>query len=222
MRCSGLLDWIGSLPVGDRDAALEERLGIAAPRPSSDAPGEHLIGYHASGVSAIVRALLEVPVTEEDVLVDLGSGLGKVVLLARLLTGATARGIELQPGLVDRAREAAARAGVEVRFARGDVRDADIGDGSVFFLYAPFTGPVLTDVVRRLHDVARRRAIVVCTLGIDLERDAPWLVRRPVDSFWLAVYDGALPGVPARAPRQAALGRAAEAIAFERELSEAR
>jgi SAM-dependent methyltransferase len=211
------LDWIAALPAASRDSAVDARLGIGMPPPSCASPGEHLIGYHASGVSTIVRALLEVPVTADDILVDLGSGLGRVVLLARLLTGATARGIELQPSLVERAREAAARVDADVQFARADVRDADIGDGTVFFLYTPFTGPVLAEVARRLHDVACRRAIVVCALGIDLDRDAPWLVRRPIDSFWLTVYDSAVPGVPARSRRYAALGRAAVAIAFERE-----
>src|ERR1700679_2728882 len=111
---SELLTWLASLPSRDRDVALEERLGIAdtglgASPADPLTPGEDLIGYHPSGVAAILCALAEAPVTRDDVLVDLGSGLGKVVLLTALLTGATARGVELQPALVGRARLAAAR-----------------------------------------------------------------------------------------------------------------
>jgi hypothetical protein len=213
-----LLEWLASLPPAERDAAVERRLGIAEGSHAS-APGEHLIGYHASGVAPIVRFLIEAPVSRDDVVVDLGAGLGKVVLLTRVLAGATARGIELQPALVKRARDAAVQCGVEgVSFLEGDAREADLDDGTVFFLYLPFTGPVLAQVMGRLRAISLRRAIVVCSLGVDVEREAPWLVRRPLESFWLAIYDSVHPGVPARPPRERLLplGRAAETVAFER------
>jgi hypothetical protein len=215
MRAASLLAWLASLPPSERDAAVEEHLGLADAAPPSTPPGEDLIGYHASGVAPIVRMLLEVPVVAGDVLVDLGAGLGKVVLLTRLLTGATARGIELQPALVDRAREAAAKLGVDVSFTQGDARHVDLDGGTVFFLYLPFTGPALADVVARLRTVASRRAIVVCALGVELDREAPWLVRRPVDSFWLTIYDSAVPGVLPRPRRERSpeLGHDAERIA---------
>ncbi len=191
MRGAELLAWLSALPLDERDAAVEARLGLAAPPPDCDAPpGEHLIGYHASGVAPILQALTEVPVGSDDVVVDLGSGLGKVVLLAHLVTGATARGIEIQSALVDRSRATAARLGVDVVFTHADVRDADLDDGTVFFLYAPFTGPVLAEIVCRLHAIARQREIVVCALGVDLDRvKGSALVARPIDSFWLTIYD---------------------------------
>ena len=188
-----LLRWLATLPPGERDRAIEERLGIVADPRSEVPPGDDLIGYHPSGVESIVRALAEVPVTERDVFVDLGAGLGKVVLLAALLTGAKARGVEIQPALVAHAREAAAGLGLDVRFDVGDAREADLHDGTVFFLYLPFVGGALSAVLDRLREVAERRAIVVCALGVDLDR-AHWLARREVDEFWLAVYDSIVPG----------------------------
>jgi SAM-dependent methyltransferase len=215
------LAWLASIPPAARDAAVDEYLGIAAPAPSSASPGEHLIGYHPSGVASIVRALIEAPVRVDDVVIDLGAGLGKVVLLAHLLTGATTRGIELQPALVERAREAARRLGASARFTHADVRDADLDDGTVFFLYLPFTGPALTRVLQRLHAIAKRRAIVVCSLGLDLDREASWLVRRPIDSFWLALYDSSVPrarrrSLPGLSPLAACF---TDAIALERPLA---
>ncbi|HZU82088.1 MAG TPA: methyltransferase domain-containing protein [Polyangiaceae bacterium] len=212
-----LLTWLASLPPSRRDVAIEERLGIAA-HPSDRPPGEHLIGYHASGVAPLVRTVLEVPVVADDVVVDLGAGLGKVVLLVRLLTGASVRGIELQPALVRRARQAAARLAVDVAFIEGDAREADLDVGTVFFLYLPFTGPVLSEVLRRLRRVACRHAIVVCSLGLDLHAEAPWLSRRAIDSFWLTIYDSISPDVPPRPRRGGSLpwNRAAEVVAFER------
>jgi SAM-dependent methyltransferase len=211
------LAWVASLPPDTRDAEVETHFGIRAPVPASSPPGDHLIGYHASGVAPILHALLEVPVTADDTVIDLGAGLGKVAFLARLLTSATVRGIEIQPTLVHRARAAATRLGLDVKFAQADARTAAIEDGSVFFLYVPFTGPVLEEVVRRVENVARRHAIVVCALGIDLDREANWLVRRQIDSFWLAIYDSVVPGVPPRsANRRSVLGDQAVTIACER------
>ncbi|HEY2404778.1 MAG TPA: class I SAM-dependent methyltransferase [Polyangiaceae bacterium] len=217
MQARDLLARLAGLPPSERDAACEELLGIRE-QPSVAPPGEHLIGYHASGVASIVRLLLEVPVAEDDVVIDLGSGLGKVVLLAKLLTGATARGVELQEALAARARLAAMSCGLDVRFVCADARHAALDDGTVFFLYLPFTGLVLLEVLARLRTVAARRTIVVCTLGLDLAREAPWLVRRDGESFWLDIYDSAEANVAPRTPRPKAtwLAAHAEIVAFER------
>ena len=212
-----LLDWLASLPPNERDTAVEEYLQISGPLPSSAPPGEHLIGYHASGVAAIVRALVGVPVTSDDVVIDLGAGLGKVVMLAHLLTGATARGIEIQPALVDRANAAASRLGIDVRVTEADARSANLADGTVFFLYAPFERPVLSHVLRRLRAVAAQKPIVVCGLGIELDRDASWLSPRRTDTFWLTIYDSVVPGVPPRTPRfGSTLEGSCDAVVFER------
>src|SRR4051812_42541976 len=52
-----LLPWLASLPPGARDRAVEEYLGIGGPAPPDAPAGEHLVGYHPSGVAAIVQAL---------------------------------------------------------------------------------------------------------------------------------------------------------------------
>jgi hypothetical protein len=219
MTAPDLLAWLTSLPPSTRDKAIEEHLGIVAPLLSVSPPGEHLIGYHPSGVAPIVHALAEVPVSADDVLVDLGAGLGKVVLLARLLTGATARGIEREAALVTRARRAAAQLDLDVDFTLADAREADLLDGTIFFLYTPFTGPVLAEVLSRLRTIAERRQIVVCALGMDLGRHASWLVRRPIDAFWLTIYDSVVPGAVPRAPRgPSPLEPWADIIACERSL----
>lgn len=187
------LDELAALPPGALDAAVDAWLGpLAAPPEAAAPPGEHLIGHHASGAAAIVRALREAPVGPGDTFVDLGAGDGRVALLAHLLTGARAIGVELQPALVAAARAAAARLGVAhaVRFEHADARHAAAIDaGTVFYLYAPFTGPVLDAVLARLAAVAAARRLTVCALGVDLDHRAPWLRRRPLDDFWLAIHD---------------------------------
>jgi hypothetical protein len=213
-----LLDWLAGLPPHSRDQAVERYFGFPSARDRSKPPGEHLIGYHPSALSAIVRLLFEVPVTRDDWFFDLGAGLGKAVLLAHLLTGARSHGVELQPELCEAACASAARLGLgdRVTFEQGDARAVALGTGTVFFLYSPFDGPVLDLVLERLHIVARRREIVVAALGLDLAHRARWLSPRPTDAFWLTIYDSRVDGVPPRIPRQSELSRrAARAVALE-------
>jgi len=213
LRGAQLLELLASQPPDQRDLFCEQLLGVAhAPLVAPELAGD-LIDYHPSGVDPIVRAVLEVPLTPDDVLVDLGAGLGKVVMLANLLSGAPARGLEVQPELVAAARERAeALALTGVRFEAADVRAADLSGGSVFFLYLPFVGAALERAMRTLYGVASHKAIVLCALGVDLAR-FEWLVPREPSSFWLSVYDSRVQGVRARPPPvQSSLWKFAQAL----------
>lgn len=72
-----------------------------------------------------------------DVLYDLGSGDGRLVIAAAARFGARAVGIELDPALVAQSTVSAARAGVadRVRFLRQDLFAADFGEATVITLY---------------------------------------------------------------------------------------
>jgi hypothetical protein len=218
---NALLEWLAALSPDSRDAAIERYFGFSTVGKPSAPPGEHLIGYHASAVSAIVRVLIEVPVTSVDDFVDLGAGLGKAVLLAHLLTGARSRGVEVQADLCREARAAAARLGIadHATFDHEDARSANLASGTVFFLYSPFEGPVLDLVLDRLRVEAEGRSIVVAAHGLDLTQRARWLLPRPTDSFWLTIYDSSRGGVASRLPWRSELSRrTACAVAFEQTL----
>lgn len=206
-----LIDWIAAHPVAERDAAVERWLGIAE-TPVAVAPlCDDGIGYHPSGVAAIVDALREARVGPDDVFVDLGAGTGKVAMLTHLLTGARVHGIEVQPDLVERARHLAAQHGLDrVTFACADAREADLHEGTVFYLYLPFTGRTLATVMARLRVEARHRPIRVCALGMELHA-CDWLTPRAGTAFWLTVYESAM--LP-RAPLD--LGPHADDVANER------
>lgn len=130
----------------------------------------------------MVAALIETGADQEDVFVDLGCGLGKVTALARLISGARVRGIELQQELISRAPKLE---GVE--YFHGDVRDAPLDDGTIFYLYNPFSGDVLAQVLSRLRSIALKRVITICTLGLSLNED--WLEERAFEHFWLQIFD---------------------------------
>jgi SAM-dependent methyltransferase len=76
-------------------------------------------------------------VTSDDVVYDLGSGDGRVVVIAAQTYGARGVGIEIQPRLVDIARGVAAAGAVadKVTFIEGDLFTADISHATVVTLW---------------------------------------------------------------------------------------
>jgi hypothetical protein len=186
LRGAALLDAIASVPPGAREAWVDALLGtehlppdVALPRGS--------VPYLPCGVDDIVAFVRELPLREEDVLVDLGSGLGRVAMLAHLLTGARAHGVEIQGHLVELANRRTAALGLDrVTFEHADVREAEL-DGTVFFLYAPFNGEMLAHVLQRLEALGQRRRFAVVTVGMELR--VPWLVPRPSSHVALTIHD---------------------------------
>jgi SAM-dependent methyltransferase len=197
LRGAALLALLLSVPFRDRDAWIDALLGFGElPADSPDLPPGS-VPYLPSGVEEIVAMVLELPLQPDDELVDLGSGLGRVVILAHLLSGARARGVEIQEHLVAAARTRCAELALSaVSFVHANAADSEL-DGSVFFLYAPFNGAMLRRALDRLEDVARRRPIVLCAVGLELE-GVPWLRRRNTSVVSLTLYESHVPGVPRR------------------------
>jgi len=197
LRGAALLDRLLSVPFGERDVWTDELLGLEEPAPDVPDLPRGSVPYLPCGVDEILAFVRDVPLRPDDELADLGSGLGRVAILAHLLSGARARGIEIQEHLVRSARSVCAALALDrVSFVHGDAAEAAL-DGSVFFLYAPFNGPLLSAVLRRLEDVARRRGVVVGTVGIELH-GLDWLCRRESSHVSLALYDSCVSGVTRR------------------------
>jgi SAM-dependent methyltransferase len=76
-------------------------------------------------------------VTSNDLVYDLGSGDGRLVIAAAQLFGARAVGVELDANLVQNSREAAVRAGVadRVTFVWGDLFQVDLRPATAVMLY---------------------------------------------------------------------------------------
>jgi SAM-dependent methyltransferase len=96
----------------------------------------------------IAEAMLNLAaVTKNDVVYDLGSGDGRLPILAAQLHGARGVGIEIDPKLVALSQSNAKEAGVEdrVSFVEGDLFTADISAATVVTLY------LSTSVLRQLE-----------------------------------------------------------------------
>jgi len=76
-------------------------------------------------------------VTSRDIVYDLGSGEGDIVIRAAQRFGARGVGIELRPELIEKARQKARQANVahKVRFIRADFFYTDIREATVVTLF---------------------------------------------------------------------------------------
>ena len=86
----------------------------------------------------VVSAMLEVAqVQKSDVLYDLGSGDGRIVIAAAKKHGTRGTGIDLDPARIEESRTAARKAGVtdKVEFRQADLFETDLRKASVVTLY---------------------------------------------------------------------------------------
>jgi tRNA/tmRNA/rRNA uracil-C5-methylase (TrmA/RlmC/RlmD family) len=149
-----------------RDEVLSGILQLREPSQTNPRPAREMVFYQPTPVRHILRLLEISALSETDVFVDLGSGLGHVSLLVSMLAGVQSLGIEVEAAYVASAQECAQRLHQSrVRFIHGDARTAKLSVGSVFYLYSPFIGSILMDVLRRLRRESTMRPIRICTLG---------------------------------------------------------
>ena len=135
---------------------------LPAPRPAGQGGGPSASGQAPSRQpdifftptwEPVVHAMLRLAdVGPDDVVYDLGSGDGRIVILAAQRYGARGVGIEIQPRLVAISRSVAEQAGVaeRVTFLEGDLFTADISAATVVTLF------LSTTVNRELEPKLRR------------------------------------------------------------------
>ena len=148
------------------DEIVSGVLPLRGPREAGLLQSPEMTAYQPTPVRHILDLIATCRFGSDDVLVDLGSGLGHVPLLVSILTGIRTLGVEIQPDYAASAQEAAQRLGLSrVRFAPEDARMTDLTRGTVFYMFSPFTGSILTDVLCGLRKQSRERQIRVCSLG---------------------------------------------------------
>ena len=160
----------------------------AAPARAPDVPYE-------PSPPAVVRAMLDLAgVRASDVVYDLGSGDGRIVIAAARDFGARAVGIDIDPKRIAESNANAREAGVEarVRFLQGDLFTSDFSDATVVTLFLwPHVNMKLrpqllrlkpgTRIVSHVHDLgdwAPDRTIKVRADGESRERTIYlWVVK---------------------------------------------
>jgi SAM-dependent methyltransferase len=134
---------------------------------------EHRVWYQPSAWLTLPRALRPSEVSPNDVFIDFGCGLGRMVLEAALrYRFARVVGVELSPDLAAVARENVERNRRRFRTPRVEIVESDVlaysipDDVTIAFFANPFTGPVFRHVISGLlasvDRVPRRLRIVYC------------------------------------------------------------
>jgi hypothetical protein len=143
--------------------------GVLEFEPPAEEPrvlGSESVFYQPTPARHIFHLISAASITRADTLVDLGSGLGHVPLLASVCTGASAIGIEIDPLWIATATNCTRNLNLRnVTFLAQDARLADLSTGTVFYLYTPFTGSTLSSVLESLRNQASLRPIRICTFG---------------------------------------------------------
>ena len=131
----------GSIPGGARTRPGRGALGVvtalllttvaAASQTRSLAP------FVGTPPDVVERMLTLARITSRDVVYDIGSGDGRVVIMAAQKFGARGVGIDIDPVLITRAEAAAKAAGVAslVTFRRQDAMTVDVSEATVVTLY---------------------------------------------------------------------------------------
>ncbi len=142
-------------------------------------PGPEMVLYQPTPARIVLNLSRRLQLSHDDVVYDLGAGLGRVAIIMGLVSSAQIKGVEYEPAYVEYARLRAESLNLaRTTFINGDARDVDYADGTVFYLYTPFKGSVLQTVLERLRAESQRRRIRVCTYGPGTLEVLPqeWLV----------------------------------------------
>jgi hypothetical protein len=175
-----------SLAHGEGYDYLDDLLsGVLHFETPDDRPGDEnvslspeMVPYQPTPARHIFDLIASTALTEHDVLIDLGSGLGHVPLLVSICAPARTIGIELEATYVNCARRSAKSLNLnKVTFIQEDARATNLSAGTLFYLYTPFVGTILSAMLSSLRQQAATRQIRICTFGpcSPIIAQEPWL-----------------------------------------------
>jgi predicted O-methyltransferase YrrM len=125
-----------------------------------------MVFYQQTPARVIFELAAMAELIQDDIFFDLGSGLGQVGILINLIGGAATIGIEYEPMFCNYARACASNLNLcHVDFINVDAREADYTTGTIFFMYTPFEGSIMQQVLKALQIEAGKRDIKIFTYG---------------------------------------------------------
>lgn len=126
---------LGGFPIWQDSQSLSLSQVPAPTYRVASAQGD--VPYVPTPNEVVVEMLKIAGVTKDDVVYDLGSGDGRLVVTAAQQFGARGIGVELDPMLIQKSNESAKLAGVSdrVKFVQQDLFETDFKDATVVTLY---------------------------------------------------------------------------------------
>lgn len=130
--------------------------------PGSGAPGdrEWYMHYIPSSYRDVFAVLDRAGIGPEDVVTDLGCGLGRVIFAATHRGAARAEGVDLVPSLIAGAEGNLASSrfnNSDIQFFARNALDHDLSATSILYLFHPFGPEILSEVMEKAR-VDRRAA----------------------------------------------------------------
>ncbi len=163
----------------------------------------HVLAPYEPSPPAVVDEMVRIAeLTKDDVVYDLGSGDGRVVIAAARASGARCVGIEMDGKLVDESRRSAAREKLSrtVRFLEQDIAHAELAEASVVMLFlSPAANAELrprllrelepgSRVVSHCHDMGEWKPDK--TAFVENHRVYAWIVPADVNGAWKLALPG--------------------------------
>lgn len=152
----------------------------------SGQPGDHewFMHYEPSPYSQVFQNLKQAGLTSNDVVTDLGSGLGRVVFAAAWAGARRAEGVELIPALTEAAEANYARSNLkdhDIRFMCSDARKHDFSETSVVYMFHPFGHAIVEEVLQKVRSDRKKlqnprplRVIYVNPVANNVLEDSGW------------------------------------------------
>jgi SAM-dependent methyltransferase len=101
-----------------------------------------------------------------DVIYDLGSGYGRLIIYGSVVSDALFKGIEIVPNRVDVAEKVRSLLKLENSvFIEGNAKEKDFSDGDIFFLFNPFTASTLECIGKKMANIAKAKKVIISTWG---------------------------------------------------------
>jgi precorrin-6B methylase 2 len=126
-----------SFGVGAGGLLLQSVPAVAQPAPKFEDEGKKIVPYVPTPQEVVERMLELAQVKKGDVVYDLGSGDGRIVVTAAKKYGVRAIGFEIDPERIKESAENIKKAGVGhlVEIRQQDIRTVDLSPASVLTMY---------------------------------------------------------------------------------------
>src|SRR5215468_6033660 len=129
--------WPVWLVIAIAGLAFQPSTAVAQPAQKYNDEGKKIVPYVPTPQEVVDRMLELAEVKKGDVVYDLGSGDGRIVVTAAMKYGIKAIGFEIDPQRIKESQENIKKAGVEnlVEIRQQDIRTVDLAGASVLTMY---------------------------------------------------------------------------------------
>lgn len=177
------------------DEEIDQLLGIESQKKESDLDiirlennyGEEQFDYQGTPYMMIREFIHFSHPIKSDLVYDLGSGFGRVIIYGAIVSSATFKGVELVKERAESCSKVKRNLGLKnLEVICSNVLNQDFSDGNIFFLFNPFKMETLVKVVNQLKEIANNRKITIASWGQseDYFANQDWLTEQKINFIY--------------------------------------